>query len=73
MAKARNSAVRQGLAPKAKAKRSPEQVELEPLRRRNERLEAELARTKTALEITGKAIHGPWRPLGPDEILGGRL
>ncbi len=33
---------------------APEQVELERLRRRNERLEAELARTKTALETTGK-------------------
>ncbi len=43
-----------GPAPKAKANRTPEQVELERLRRRNERLEAELARTKTALEITGK-------------------
>ena len=52
--KARDVAVREGLAPKAKAKRSPEQVELERLRRRNERLEAELAHTKTALEITGK-------------------
>jgi hypothetical protein len=28
---------------------------LERLRRRNERLEAELAKTKLALEITGKA------------------
>ena len=42
--------------PKARPpKRTPEQVELERLRRRNERLEAELARTKLALEITGKA------------------
>jgi transposase len=30
-------------------------VELERLRRRNERLETELARTRLALEITGKA------------------
>lgn len=52
--KARDAAVRQGLAPKVKTKRSAEQAELEKLRRRNERLEAELARTKTALEITGK-------------------
>jgi transposase len=45
-------------APAAKTrpgKRSAEQVELDRLRRRNERLEAELARTKLALEITGKA------------------
>jgi len=53
--KARDAAVRAGLAPKGRAKRSPEQVELERLRRRNERLEAELERTKLALEITGKA------------------
>jgi transposase len=36
-------------------KRTAEQVELERLRRRNDRLEAELARTRLALEITGKA------------------
>src|SRR4029453_6549414 len=36
-------------------RRSAEQVELERVRRRNQRLEAELARTKTALEIVGKA------------------
>ena len=53
--KAREAGAREGLAPKPKARRSPEQVELEKLRRRNERLEAELERTKLALEITGKA------------------
>jgi len=53
--KARDAGARDGLAPKAKAKRSPEQVEVDKLRRRNERLEAELARTRLALEITGKA------------------
>ena len=47
--KARNAGARVGLAPKAKPRRSAEQVELEKLRRRNERLEAELERTKTAL------------------------
>jgi transposase-like protein len=52
--KARDAGARVGLTPKAKPCRSPEQVELEKLRRRNERLEAELERTKTALEITGK-------------------
>jgi transposase len=52
--KARDSGAREGLAAKQKRRRSPEQVELEKLRRRNERLEAELERTKTALEITGK-------------------
>ena len=45
---------REGLAPKGKPRRSPEAVELEKLRRRTAQLEAELARTKTALEITGK-------------------
>jgi transposase-like protein len=45
-----------GLAPKGRpAKRSAEQVELDRLRRRTARLEAELERTKLALEITGKA------------------
>jgi transposase len=53
--KARDTGARDGLAPKAKTRRSPEQVELERLRRRNERLETELAKTKLALEITGKA------------------
>jgi transposase len=53
--KARDAGGRDALAPKAKARRSPEQVELEKLRRRNERLEAELKKTKLALEITGKA------------------
>ena len=44
------------LEPKARpAKRSAEGVELDRLRRRTQRLEAELARTKLALEITGKA------------------
>lgn len=35
--------------------RSAEAAEIERLRRRNERLEADLARTRTALEIMGKA------------------
>jgi transposase len=52
--KARDAGAREGLAPRAKPRRSPEQVELEKLRRKNERLEAELERTKAALEITGK-------------------
>jgi len=43
------------LAPKGKAKRTAEQVELEKLRRRTKQLEAELERAKLALEITGKA------------------
>ena len=44
-----------GLAGKARpVKRTADQVELDRLRRRNARLETELKRTKTALEITGK-------------------
>lgn len=44
-----------GLAPKGRSKKqTSEQVELDRLRRRNEALEAELERTRTALEITGK-------------------
>ena len=53
--KAREAGGREALAPKAKRRRSAEQVELEKLRRRNERLEAEFKKTKLALEITGKA------------------
>ena len=53
--KARDAGAPDALVPRAKARRSAEQVELEKVRRRNERLEAELARTKLALEITGKA------------------
>ena len=54
--KVRDAAVRSGLEPRTRgAKRSPEQVELERLRKKNARLEAELERTKLALEITGKA------------------
>lgn len=53
--KARRAGAWQGLAPKEKPRRPPEQVEVERLRRRNERLEAELARTKAALDIVGKA------------------
>jgi len=52
--KTRDAAGRQALAPRSKAKRSAEQVELERLRARNAKLEAELERTRTALEITGK-------------------
>ena len=52
--KARDAGAREGLAPRARPRRSPEQVELERLRRKTERLEAELERTRTALEITGK-------------------
>ena len=44
-----------GLAGKGKPKRTAEQIELEKLRRRTKALEAELERTKLALEITGKA------------------
>jgi transposase-like protein len=53
--KARDTGARDALAPRTKARRSAEQVELEKLRRRNERLEAELKKTRLALEITGKA------------------
>ena len=57
--KARDVGAREGLASKTKPRRSAEQVELEKLRRKNERLEAELERTRTALEITGKvALRG---------------
>lgn len=52
----RDAGALEGLtAEKRPAKRTPEQVELEKLRRRNERLEDELRKTKLALDITGKA------------------
>lgn len=53
--KAREAGARKGLAPKGRAKRTAEQVELEKLRRRTKQLQAELDRAKLALEITGKA------------------
>ena len=40
---------------KTQKKKSAEQVEVEKLRRRNEKLEADLARTRLALDIMGKA------------------
>ena len=52
--KVRDAGAQQGLAPKAKVKRSAEQVELERLRRRNDRLSAELAKTRSALDVMGK-------------------
>jgi len=53
--KARDAGARDGLASKAKPRRSAEAVEVDHLRRRNQRLESELARARLALEITGKA------------------
>ena len=54
--KQRDQAGADGLASKQRpAKRSPAELEVEGLRRRNARLERELERTKLALEITGKA------------------
>jgi transposase-like protein len=52
--KARDAAGRQALTPRSRPRRSAEQVDLERLRARNKALESELARAKTALEITGK-------------------
>ena len=49
-----DAGARAGLARRAKKRRSAEQIELDKLRRQNERLAAELQRTQTALEITGK-------------------
>ena len=54
--RARDAGALAGLAAQGRRpRRSAEQVEQERLRRGNERLEAELARTKAALEIVGKA------------------
>jgi hypothetical protein len=54
--RARDVGALKELAPKTRpAKRSAEEIENERLRRRNERLEDELAKHKLALEIQGKA------------------
>jgi transposase-like protein len=54
--KARDAGALAGLENKTRrAKRTPEQLELERLRKRTADLETELARTKAALEIMGKA------------------
>ena len=42
-------------APVKRVKRTAEQVELEKLRRRNEKLESDLKKTRMALDIMGKA------------------
>jgi transposase-like protein len=42
-------------APATRAKKSAELIELEKLRRRNEKLESDLAKTRLALGIMGKA------------------
>jgi len=52
--KAAEAGARVGLAARSKKKRTKDEIELEKLRAKNERLEAELGRTTTALEITGK-------------------
>ena len=44
-----------GVAATRRLKRSPDQVEVDLLRKQNAKLEAELARTRLALEIAGKA------------------
>ena len=54
--RARDAGALAGLAAQPRpAKRTPEQVENERLRARAERAERELAKTKAALEIVGKA------------------
>jgi transposase len=55
--RARDAGALSGPAPRPgrRPQRSREQVELERLRRDNERMAAELARTKAALDVVGKA------------------
>jgi transposase len=54
--RARDAGALAGLTAQARsAKRSPEQAELDRLRRDKAKVEAELARTKAALDIVGKA------------------
>ena len=58
-ARARDTGVLEGVAgsrlSEKSPKRSAETAELERLRARNAKLESELARTRTALDIMGKA------------------
>jgi transposase len=49
-----DTGARDGLAAKSKKRRTAAEIEVDKLRRQNQRLAAELARTQTALEITGK-------------------
>lgn len=55
--RARDNGALSGSAPRPgpRPKRTAEQVELQRLRRDNEQLTAELARTKAALDVVGKA------------------
>jgi hypothetical protein len=53
--KARDAGARKGLKAKGQPKRAAEQVELDKLRRRNKQLQAELKRTRLALQITREA------------------
>ena len=54
--RARDAGALAGLQPAPRAdKPTPEQVEVERLRRANERLQRELAKTQAALEVVGKA------------------
>jgi transposase len=54
--RARDAGALAGLTPRTRTpSRSPQEVEIERLRRRAERAEAELAKTKAALEVVGKA------------------
>ncbi|CCG02438.1 transposase [Blastococcus saxobsidens DD2] len=54
--RARDTGALAGLEGRSRpARRTPEQVELERLRRDKAKVEAELARTKAALEVVGKA------------------
>jgi transposase len=54
--RAREAGALAGLStPPRRRRRSPEQAAMERLRVENERLQAELAKTRTALDIVGKA------------------
>ena len=54
--KARDAAILDGLAPKPRPRTTtPEQQEIERLRRRAERAEAELAKARLVIDIQGKA------------------
>ena len=62
--RARDAGVLTGEPPDPKSakrgKKSAEQIELEKLRRRNAKLEADLTKTRLALDIMGKGVPRTW-------------
>ena len=69
--KAAEAGARDGLARQSRTRRSKDEIELDKLRRQNKRLSAELEKTRTALEITGK-VHALLEQLSESADTDGR-